>query len=134
MPGNPMSLILLNNTGILKRIGRIIQIRIVYWLINCLNANFLYIDEYQCTRSGCPWDGHRKDSDWGYYNEGAGTIEVCKKSCSDDSNCGAFEWSTAYCSWWKRGICNDKSNTTIRDAHFWTCRKQGRGKYFSIIG
>ena len=55
-------------------------------------------------------------------------ILKCEEYCSNDENCGAFEWASNYCTWWRRGVCQGKSDATESDTHFTTCRKKGKLK------
>ena len=98
-------------------------------------SNRLFKGEYQCTRFGCIWADYDNKTDWGYYYEDTGnilSIDKCSLRCSDDSNCGAFEWNHKYCSWWKKGVCKTKVDSTINDTVFWMCRKQGKKERFDI--
>ena len=79
---------------------------------------------------GCLWDNYEQDSDWGYYHQATDdetvfTIGKCRLRCSEDSNCGAFEWDIKYCSWWKKDICQRKLESTISDTDYLMCRKPG---------
>ena len=42
-----------------------------------------------------------------------------------DQNCGSFEWNWEYCTWWNIGVCQSKSDATMNDTTFRTCRKKG---------
>ena len=94
------------------------------------NVTWYYLGEYFCTRFGCDWDGYTSNTDWGYYHKPTNNSEVivpieqCQMQCSDDPNCGSFEWTTQYCSWWKTGVCQHISDSTMTDTHFLMCRKQ----------
>ena len=87
--------------------------------------------EYKCTKSGCNWDEYEENIDYGIYFPGDGDdtdatidIERCRSYCSEDSKCEAFEWTYKYCSWWKAGRCLEKTEMTMENSHFWTCRKE----------
>ena len=98
-----------------------------------------FIDEYKCSQLGCHRDDHTKEIDWDYYYDNTGTddklgITECKKLCSADPNCGSFEWTFEYCSWWKSGICQYESDAKPEKTHFMTCRKQkGRLEFYAFI-
>ena len=87
-----------------------------------------FSEKYECSRLGCKWADYDNGTDWDYYYKNYTTrsdILKCEEHCSNDKNCGSFEWTWNYCTWWKRGVCQSKSDATITDAHFRTCRKKG---------
>ena len=91
-------------------------------VIRLLNNFWFYLGEYQCTAFGCKWNDYVRHIDWGFYNDTEGNRTECKSRCSNDPNCGAYEWSFKYCSWWRHGVCQNISDAT---SNFFTCRKRG---------
>ena len=92
---------------------------------------YLYnLGEYDCTKSGCDRDFYSSNSDYGIYwqqpidSSATKNIDECRLRCTEDENCGSFEWTNNYCGWWKVGKCLRDSEMTLEDSHFWTCRKQ----------
>ena len=59
----------------------------------------------------------------GDYDTTGNGIDKCKSYCSDDHSCGAFEWTLHYCSWWRYGKCQNKSDATMSNTKYMTCRK-----------
>ena len=93
-------------------------------------GNLYQLEKYECTRLGCDWDKYDNITDWGvYYNntysKERNDILKCEAYCSIDQNCGSFEWNWEYCTWWKIGVCQGKSDATMNDTAFRTCRKKG---------
>ena len=92
---------------------------------------YLYnLGEYDCTKLGCDRDFYSNNSDYGIYwqqpidSSATKNIDECRLRCTEDENCGSFEWTNNYCGWWKVGKCLRDSEMTLEDSHFWTCRKQ----------
>ena len=92
---------------------------------------YLYnLGEYDCTKSGCDRNFYSNNSDYGIYwqqpidSSATKNIDECRLRCTEDENCGSFEWTNNYCGWWKVGKCLRDSEMTLEDSHFWTCRKQ----------
>ena len=86
-----------------------------------------FSEKYECSRLGCEWADYCNGTDWDFYYEDFTTnsgILRCEEYCSNDENCGAFEWTWNYCAWWKIGVCQRKSDATMTDTHFRTCRKK----------
>ena len=82
------------------------------------------LDEYQCTKKGCKWSDFNT-TDHGKYPDANGNCTACHILCSEDSNCGAFECGTDYCSYWKKGVCESIADATVNNTRYFTCRKQG---------
>ena len=85
-------------------------------------------EEYECSRLGCNWDDYAENTEWGYYYKNStkrNDILKCAAFCSDDQDCGSFEWTWDYCTWWKLGVCQSKSDATMNDTAFRTCRRKG---------
>ena len=59
------------------------------------------------------------------YADANGNCTACRIQCSQDSNCGAFECGTDYCSYWKKGVCESIADATVNNTRYFTCRKQG---------
>ena len=96
----------------------------------------MVVQGYDCTQVGCNWDEFVNNTDWGYYykhfdSAARSNISVCQSHCSVDPRCGSFEWTSKYCSWWKKGLCQYESNSTRPNTPFYMCRKD-KGKLNSI--
>ena len=96
------------------------------------------LGEYLCTDMHCKWEDFTHM--WGFYLDNGKNITnlsvdingnnvtectKCQNRCSSDSDCGAFECSPNYCSYWKIGICSKITDATFTNANYYTCRKPG---------